>query len=128
MDLKLRAFRKKALKSQKALAEEIGVSFRSIQKWENGEAFPNAEAIWNICLALGTDPDSLLGWESPARSDPALTAPERALLADYRASDATNRASISIIAANSAAAAKRERTRQQRPPGGASGSCNAETA
>lgn len=128
MKLRLAEFRNRSGLNQAEVAKKIGKSVRTIKMWEAGESYPNAEALWNLCTILDTDPDSLLGWESPARSDPALTVPERALLADYRASDATNRVSISIIAANSAAAAKRERTRQQRPPGGASASCDAETA
>ena len=126
--LRLKEMRESAGLSQSDVAKALGRDKKSVGNWENGRVDIKLTDFMALCDLYKCTPDELAGWESPARSDPALTAPERALLADYRASDSATRVSISIIAANSAAAAKRERTRQQRPPGGASGSCDAETA
>ena len=72
MNFQLRALRKKAKMSQTELAEKIDVNLRTIGAWERGETIPNAEQIWNCSEALGTDPDTLLGWpeSAPAYSDP----------------------------------------------------------
>lgn len=39
--------------SRKALANLIGCSEKSIERWENGKCQPNGETICAICEALG---------------------------------------------------------------------------
>ena len=131
MQLKLKELRNAAGISQSELAKRAGVKLPTLRTWEQGTSSIKLDDACRICNVLNCSPNDLAGWydEHPREGfAPAIREDEETLLNNYRASDATNRASISIIAANSAAAAKRERTRQQRPPGGASGSCDAETA
>ena len=46
--------------TQKDLADLIGVSDRTISKWENGTTVPDLETIKRLCKALGTSPDSIV--------------------------------------------------------------------
>ena len=46
--------------TQKDLADLIGVSDRTISKWENGTTVPDLETIKRLCKALGTSPDSII--------------------------------------------------------------------
>lgn len=62
MNLKLRGYRESAGMTQQQLAKLIHKSFRTIQTWERGESFPNAEAVWDLCVLFGCDPNDLLGW------------------------------------------------------------------
>ena len=57
----IRAFRKKALLSQTALAEKIGVSQQSITKWENDVAAPRMEMAKKLAEVLGCSIDELFG-------------------------------------------------------------------
>lgn len=62
MDLKLEQYRKAHGMTQKELAKALKKSVGTIQSWESGASYPNAEAIWNICELFGTDPNTFLGW------------------------------------------------------------------
>ncbi len=46
--------------TQEALASSVGLSPRSIQRIEAGTEQPRYEALFNIALALGTEPDSFI--------------------------------------------------------------------
>lgn len=46
--------------SQDELAQQIGVHFRSVGRWERGEAMPGAEDILNLAQAFGVTADYLL--------------------------------------------------------------------
>ena len=46
--------------TQKELAEIIGVSDRTISKWENGSSVPDGVSIRKICNKLGISPSNLL--------------------------------------------------------------------
>ena len=88
MNLKLRSYRESRGLTQMELAKVIGKSFRTIQSWERGESFPNAEAIWTMCEFFSTDPNELLGWydEHPGdRPAAPITRDERSLVDNYRA-------------------------------------------
>ena len=52
--------RKKRDITQKELAELIGVSDRTISKWENGTTVPDLETIKKLCNELGISPDSIV--------------------------------------------------------------------
>ena len=45
MKLKMAEYRKQAKISQRKLAELIGRSFRTVQKWENEETYPQADDL-----------------------------------------------------------------------------------
>lgn len=46
--------------TQKELADLIGVSDRTISKWENGSTVPDLEIIKKLCNELGISPDSIV--------------------------------------------------------------------
>ena len=86
MNLKLRSYREARGLTQQSLAKAIGKSFRTIQSWERGESYPNAEAICLMCDFFKTDPNTFLGWwddhERPKGMQ--LSHDEEVLLSDYR--------------------------------------------
>ena len=45
--------------SQKAAAVKLGVSNKTLSKWENGEAFPDALQINKICELYGVPYDNI---------------------------------------------------------------------
>ena len=57
--------RKKAMLSQEALAEKIGVSRQAVSKWETGESLPELGKIASLARALNTSVDWLLSSEEP---------------------------------------------------------------
>lgn len=87
MDLKIRERREALGLTQTELAKKVGKSFRTIQSWERGESYPNAEYVAVLCDVFDTDPNDLLGWyidhprasPQPLRLDPE----HEALLTNY---------------------------------------------
>lgn len=87
MDLKIRERREAIGLTQTELAKMVGKSFRTIQSWERGESYPNAEYVAVLCNVFNTDPNDLLGWyidhpldrPAAARLDPE----HEALLTNY---------------------------------------------
>lgn len=53
-------YRKKAMLSQEALAEKLGVSRQAISKWETGESLPEVSNLSALAKALGVTIDHLL--------------------------------------------------------------------
>lgn len=86
MNFDLKKFREVAGYTQQELAIRIGKSFRTIQSWERGVSYPNAEALCDLCDLFGTDPDTILGWweDHPRVDSPPLSADETELLDTYR--------------------------------------------
>lgn len=87
MDLKIRERREALGLTQTELAKMVGKSFRTIQSWERGESYPNAEYVAVLCNVFNVDPNDLLGWyidhpldrPAAARLDPE----HEALLTNY---------------------------------------------
>ena len=52
--------RKAAGLTQKELADQLGVSFQAVSKWENGDALPDTGLILDLCEILNTTADKLL--------------------------------------------------------------------
>lgn len=50
--------------SQGELAERSGISLASINQYENEGYVPGADKICALALALGTDPNYLMGWDN----------------------------------------------------------------
>ena len=120
MKLKLKEFREARHLSQKELADEIRMSYRSIQQWERGDTFPNASALCLLCTALECEPNELLGWydEHPEdRPSASVTRDEAALIDNYRASPPDVRSTITQVARIGAGSNGKE---------GQGGSCEAE--
>lgn len=44
---------------QKGAATKLGVSNKTLSKWENGESFPDAEQIEKICKLYGIPYDNI---------------------------------------------------------------------
>lgn len=89
MNLKLREYRERSGLTQKQFAREIKKAVGTIQSWEAGDSYPNAEAICLMCDFFGTDPNDFLGWydEHPEdRPSSSVTRDEAALIDNYRAS------------------------------------------
>ncbi len=54
----LKSFRKKAKLSQMALADAVGVSFTTINRWETGKVEPNFKTLKllnDYCKSIGVD-------------------------------------------------------------------------
>lgn len=84
MILKIKELRKQSHMSQTELAEAIGSSLRTVGAWERGENVPNAEQVWACAVALGTDPNTVLGWyEEHPREAPAPDPAHRGLVESY---------------------------------------------
>ena len=62
MNLKLRQYRNQMGLTQQELADQVGVSFRTIQSWERDETYPNASHLFKLCQIFKTDPNTLIGW------------------------------------------------------------------
>lgn len=56
----LRALRKRRLLSVEAVAAQMGVTPRSVQRWEKGEVWPSAETLHALCGVLGASQDDFL--------------------------------------------------------------------
>lgn len=101
MNLKLREYRERSGLTQKQFAREIKKAVGTIQSWEAGDSYPNAEAICLMCDFLGTDPNDFLGWydEHPNdRPSSSVTRDEAALIDNYRASPPEVRSTITQVA------------------------------
>lgn len=57
----LRNLRREKEYSQEYLAERLGVTRRTISKWENGTAMPDLKKLTEIAELFGTTMDKLLG-------------------------------------------------------------------
>lgn len=53
----------------KRLAQELGVSLRSIQRWVSGDAFPDIEALVKMSAIFGCSLDDLISYKSLANTD-----------------------------------------------------------
>lgn len=109
MNLKLRHYRESAGLTQRQLAEKIGKSFRTVQQWEWGDTYPNAEMIWKLCEFFGTDPNDLMGWydEHPRSEDAGLADDEREVVDCYRAAAPQWRTNIAMTARAAAGESKK---------------------
>lgn len=58
----LKFFRKKSKLTQKSLGEMMGVSTRTIQRFESGDVEPNLETLEKIADVLGCELTDLLGF------------------------------------------------------------------
>ena len=82
---KLKALRKKLHISQQQLADQIGITFQRIQKYENGQNRIGASRLWDIARALNTPIEAFFE-PCPTFSGDirvSLSETERTLLADF---------------------------------------------
>lgn len=101
MNIRLREFREASGQSQREFAKTIGRSFRTIQMWECGDSYPNAEMIWRMCEYFGTDPNTFMGWyDEHPRENADLTKSEAIVISDYRESTPEGRRDIEKYASD----------------------------
>ena len=60
--IRLKELRNQKGKSQEVLADESGLSLRTIQRIENGETNPTGESLKRLSNALNVNPDELIDW------------------------------------------------------------------
>lgn len=60
--IRVRELRAQKGMSQEFLAEESGLSLRTIQRIENGESNPTGESLKRLSNALNVSPDELIDW------------------------------------------------------------------
>lgn len=59
------------------------MSLSALKSWEAGKTSPDCEFLWRLCEALGTDPNTLLGWYETHPAE-GLEPDERDTLEKYR--------------------------------------------
>lgn len=108
MNFKLGEYREALGLTQKELARLIGKSTGTIQSWEYGDSYPNAEMLWKLCEFFGTDPNTILGWydDHPQESSPELTRDERELVGCYREATEGRKSAMMMAARDYAAMSK----------------------
>ncbi len=86
MNFKLEQFRKANGMTQKELAMAVHKSIGTIQSWENGTSYPNAESLVALCNLFNIDANTLLGWYDthPREDAPPLAADEADVINGYR--------------------------------------------
>ena len=62
LGLRIKELRKQKGMSQEFLADESGLSLRTIQRIENGETNPTGESLKRLSNALNVNPDELIDW------------------------------------------------------------------
>ena len=103
--LHIKRFRTECRMTQKELAKAVNKSYVTIQSWEKGTSYPNAESILDMCDLFDCTPNDLLGWyDNHPRPIEEMPADRRALISSYDKCDKPTRASILMVAKNSALA------------------------
>ena len=102
--LMLKEIRKKAGVTQTSLAKELGVDTKTVGNWERGETIPNALQIWACAVALGTDPNEVLGWyeEHPRAAAPPDGAHEQIVSAYDSLSEEGREVAVNVVSGLSA--------------------------
>ena len=95
MELQVKNIRKKLKITQGDLAKLLGVDITTIGNWERGKTMMNAEQVWNCAVALGCEPNDVMGWwlehARPAAAPPGLSGNEAELVSLYRTCTADRR-------------------------------------
>lgn len=86
MNFKLEQFRKAKGMTQKELAMAVHKSIGTIQSWENGTSYPNAEALVALCNLFNVDANAMLGWYDthPRQDAHSFSQDELTLVDNYR--------------------------------------------
>lgn len=107
MNLRIREIRNALGITQQELATRMDIDLKTIGNWERGKTIPNAEQVWNCSEALGTDPDTLLGWPETVSS---YSDPRQAELNRCWESSTPQRQDALLMTARDFAASSREGT------------------
>lgn len=68
----IRSFRRKNDLTQEAFANQLGVTYQSVSRWENGTTYPDLELLPAISEALSVTVDELLGMPQAEKEKKAL--------------------------------------------------------
>jgi len=60
---RLKELRNRKGLSQEQLAEDSGLSLRTIQRIEKNETFPRGDTLKKLAIVLGTSPDEIIDWK-----------------------------------------------------------------
>ena len=63
----IRRFRRSMDMTQEQLAEQLGVSFQSVSRWENGTTYPDMELLPALARIFSVTVDVLLGMSDEER-------------------------------------------------------------
>lgn len=103
--LHIKRLRTECRMTQRELAKAVNKSYVTIQSWEKGTSYPNAESILDMCSLFGCTPNDLLGWyDNHQRPAEEMSSDERTLIGSYNKCDEATKASILMVAKNSALA------------------------
>ncbi|MBQ8618419.1 MAG: helix-turn-helix transcriptional regulator [Clostridia bacterium] len=105
MLVRLRELRKEAGISQQRLANELGISQQSINKYENHNVQPDLSVLIQIADYFQTSVDYLISCTDnparpPSRASFPLSREESALLENYRRLSSDEQKSISLVIHN----------------------------
>ncbi len=64
---RIAALRKQKGFTQDALANQLGITFQAVSKWENGASYPDITLLPRLAEIFGCSIDALLGHETPAQ-------------------------------------------------------------
>ncbi len=93
---RLKELRKEKKLTQKELAEETDIPYRTLQRWENGETDIKSDKAQQLADFLGVTPAYLLGYSDfPARNLRELLTHEVKALKEYEVVRVGNRNFIS---------------------------------
>lgn len=108
--LQLKELRRRAgFKTQKEIADRLGIKERRYATWEREEVALTLEDAYNLAIVLGCTPNDLCGWyEDHPREDSGerLTSEEREIVGCYRDSTPQWRKNISMTARAAAGESK----------------------
>ncbi len=69
---RITALRKEKGFTQDALANQLGITFQAVSKWENGASYPDITLLPQLAEIFGCSIDALLGHETPAQESADL--------------------------------------------------------
>lgn len=108
--LQLKELRRRAgFKTQKEIADRLGIKERKYATWEREEVALTLEDAYNLAIVLGCTPNDLCGWyEYHPREDSGerLTSEEREIVGCYRESTPQWRQNIAMTARAAAGESK----------------------
>lgn len=100
MNFNLKTHRELNGMTQKQLAQYMHKAIATIQSWESGTSYPNAEALCELCDLFGTDPNTMLGWydDHPKIESTPLKPDEADMLDNYRSCTPEWRKTVAMTA------------------------------
>lgn len=105
MLIRLKELRKEFSISQQKLANELGISQQSINKYENHDVEPDISMLKNMAEYFGTTVDYIVGYtDDPAKpidgAASLLSREESALICNYRKLSESEKKSIRLVISN----------------------------